>query len=171
MVGPRRFLSVDELLDTPGPSFTVMIDGVEDPYNFGSAVRSLYAAGVDGLVVRPRNWLSAAGIVARASAGASELLPIAVAETASDAAAACSPRGLTIACASRENAVSIYEADLTQPLFLLIGGEQRGITRSFLRQADIRLHVPYARGSAAELGTAAVAAVIGFEVMRQRSHL
>ena len=90
-----------------------MLDGIEDPFNFGAAVRALYAAGCDGLVVRPRNWMSAAGIVARSSAGATELMPTAVAETAADAADLFPERGLTVACATKDRAVSIYQADLT----------------------------------------------------------
>lgn len=55
-----------------------MLDGVEDPFNFGAAIRAVYAAGVDGLVVPPRNWPSAAGVVARSSSGTSELIPFEV---------------------------------------------------------------------------------------------
>lgn len=168
-VGARRFVSCADLLAGTAVPFIAMLDGIEDPFNFGQAVRALYAAGADGLVLRPRNWLSAAGTVARASAGASEWLPTAVAATAEEAAAFFRQQGLTIACASHEEAVSVYEADLTRPLFLLIGGEKRGITRSFLRQADVRLQIPYGRTNFNQsLGTAAATAVISFEIMRQR---
>ncbi|HIP70493.1 MAG TPA: RNA methyltransferase [Anaerolineae bacterium] len=168
-VGPRRFVSLEELLGEGARPFLVMLDGVEDPFNFGQAVRSLYAAGVDGLVLRPRNWLTAAGVVARASAGASELMPLAVAETAEGAAAFYRQRGLTIACTSDKRAKSIYETGLNIPLFLLIGGEKRGITRSFLNQADLKLRIPYGRAAYRQsLGVAASAAILGFEIMRQR---
>jgi 23S rRNA (guanosine2251-2'-O)-methyltransferase len=169
-VGSYQFTPLNSLKnDKPNP-FVAMIDGVEDPFNFGSSVRSLYAAGADGLVLRPRNWLSAAGIVARASAGASELIPTALAETAADAAAFFRTSGLTIACATDEpGSVSLYDADLTCPLFLLIGGEKRGITRSFLDQADLRLRIPYGRSLPHSLGTASATAIIAFEVMRQRT--
>ena len=56
--------------------FYVMLEGIEDPYNFGYALRSLYAAGADGIILTERNWMTAAGIVCRASAGASELIPL-----------------------------------------------------------------------------------------------
>ncbi len=147
-----------------------MLDGIEDPFNFGYAVRVLYAAGADGLVVRPRNWTSAAGVVARASAGASELIPIAVAETALDAATALRTQGLTIACTVHKQSISIYNANLTIPLFLVIGGEKRGITRSFLDKADLLLHIPYGRAFAQSLGAASAAAILGFEIMRQRRY-
>ena len=61
-VGPRRFVALDALVEGVKRPFVVMLDGIEDPFNFGQAVRALYAAGADGLVVRPRNWLTAAGL-------------------------------------------------------------------------------------------------------------
>ena len=168
-VGPRRFLPLEALLTAEENGWIVMLDGVEDPFNFGAAVRSLYAAGASGLVVRPRNWLSAAAVVARASAGATEAIPTAIAETVQDAAAYFKTRGLAVACATdAEPSVSLYAAELSGPLFLLIGGEKRGVTRSFESAADLRLRIPYARPEAYSLGTAAAAAVLGFEIMRQR---
>jgi 23S rRNA (guanosine2251-2'-O)-methyltransferase len=170
-VGERRMVSLDELLaPTPLAPFVVMLDGVEDPYNFGQAVRAFYAAGADGLVVRPRNWMSAAGVVARSSAGASERIRTAVAETAQEAADFFRARGLVIAVADKERAVTLYEADLTAPLFLLIGGEKRGVTRSFADAADLRLRIPYGRDFKPALGTTPAAAAIAFEIMRQRMY-
>ncbi len=167
-VGPRCFNDLHDLTAAVKTPFVVMLDGFEDPFNFGQAVRALYAAGADGIVVRPRNWLSAAGIVARASAGAAELIPIAVADSAQAAADFFRAFGLKIACTTQTNAISIYDADLAIPLFMLVGGERRGITRSFLDQADLRLQIPYNRDFSYSLGAAASAAVLGFEVMRQR---
>jgi len=147
-----------------------MLDGLEDPFNLGQAIRSLFAAGVDGLVVRERSWESAAGTVARASAGASEVMPTATVAGPQQAADACRRHGLRVACAaSRPDAVPLHDADLTQATFLLIGGERRGITRSFVDGADLRLRIPYGRRGAHALGAAAAAAVIAFEALRQRT--
>lgn len=169
-VGPRQFLPLAAFLEEKAAPLIVMLDGIEDPFNFGQAVRTLYAAGVDGLVLRPRNWLSAAAVVTRASAGATEWMPTAVAETAEAAAAFYRQAGLTVACTSQQaDALSIYEADLSAPLFLLLGGEKRGITRSFLAQADLKLEIPYGREQFSHsLGTVAAAAVLSFEIRRQR---
>ncbi len=170
LCGPRRFVPLAQLLPAGGRApFIAMIDGVEDPFNFGQAIRALYAAGVDGLVVRPRNWMSAAGIVGRASAGASERLPTAVAAQAEEAARFFRAHGLQIVTTAHlPRAVPLYDADLTGPLFLLIGGEKRGITRSFLERADLVLQIPYGRRFAGSLGTTAATAVLAFEIMRQR---
>lgn len=167
-VGPRCFTPLKDLFDLEEPPCIVMLDGIEDPFNFGQAVRALYAAGVTGLVVRERNWLSAAGVVTRASAGATELMPTAVVANPEEAAQAAWAQGISVACTARESAVSIYAADLTGPLFVLIGGEKRGVTRSFADQADLRLRIPYQREFGRSLGAAASAAVVAFEMMRQR---
>jgi 23S rRNA (guanosine2251-2'-O)-methyltransferase len=174
-VGERRFLSLEDMippltptLSPPGRGCVVMLDGIEDPFNFGQAVRALYAAGVSGLVVRPRNWMSAAAVVARASAGASELMPTALADDPQTAAAFFKQHDLLIAVTARDRrAISIYDTDLTRPMFLVIGGEKRGVSREFMAQADLLLKVPYRRKFPHSLGTAASAAVIAFEVMRQ----
>ena len=168
-VGERRYAPLESLLPGDAPAFIVMLDGVEDPYNFGGAIRALYAAGAHGLVVTPRSWTSASAIVGRSSAGASERIPMAVAESAAAAADFFRARGLTVAATTdSDNTASLYAADLRQPLFLLVGGERRGITRS-LHSADLRLRIPYGRDFAGSLGTLAAASVLAFEVMRQRS--
>lgn len=168
VAGPRRFVSPADLLTGVDRPFIAMLDGIEDPFNFGAAVRALYAAGAHGLVVRPRNWMSAAGVVARSSAGASELIPTAVAESVYDAATFFRSQGLSIVCTTKEKSTSLYDVDLTVPILLLIGGEKRGITRSFLDQADLRLEIPYGRHFPRSLGTAPAVAILAFEVMRQR---
>jgi 23S rRNA (guanosine2251-2'-O)-methyltransferase len=169
LVGPRRDQRIAGLLAEVGEgSLVVMLDGIEDPFNYGQAVRALYAAGVDGLVVR-RSWDTAAATVARASAGATELLPTARVESADEAANACRMAGMRVACAvADEDADDLSTADLTGGLFLLIGGERRGVTRSFIEGADQRVRIGYGREGAPALGAATSAAIIGFEALRQR---
>jgi 23S rRNA (guanosine2251-2'-O)-methyltransferase len=169
LVGPRRSRTVAQLVAEVGEgSMIVMLDGIEDPFNFGQAVRALYAAGVDGLVIR-RSWETATGTVVRASAGASELLPTATAATVEEAATVTRMAGLRVACAvADEAAMELHGADLTGGLFLLIGGERRGVTRSFVEEADQLIRIGYGRDRAPALGAAAAAAIIGFEALRQR---
>jgi 23S rRNA (guanosine2251-2'-O)-methyltransferase len=167
-VGPRRLVELTDLSLGERP-FVAMLDGVEDPYNFGQAVRSLYAAGADALVVRRRNWMSAAATVARASAGASERMTTAVVDDPAQAVAALRERGLRFACAHRRDATPLANADLTGSLFVVIGGERRGISRTLARDADLRLVIPYGRRFDPALDTTSAAAVIAFEVARQRA--
>jgi len=165
-VGPRRTVALADLLASPAPAL-VMLDGVEDPYNFGQAVRSLYAAGLDGLIVRQRHWLSA-GVAVRASAGATEFMPTASVETPEEAAAEARARGLRVAVADEEG-TPMAQTDLSGPLLLVIGGEKRGVTRSFRRAADVRVRIAYGRPFAYSLGTAGAATALAFEILRQRT--
>lgn len=167
-VGERQYMALDALVADVENPLIVMLDGVEDPFNYGQAIRACYAAGVDGLVTRPRSWQQAAGVVTRASAGASERMPTAVAESAEEASRFFRAYGLRIAVTDMQRAMSIYDADLSGRLFLVIGGEKRGITRAFADKADMRLKIPYGRAFEHALGTTAATATLVFEIMRQR---
>ena len=167
--GERRYQTLSQLLPASGAPFVVMLDGIEDPYNFGFALRALYAAGVDGVALPHRNWTSASAIVGRASAGASERLKIALVDDAAAAADFFRDHDLRIATTGKsQRSLSLYDTDLTQPLFMLIGGEKRGVQRSFQNAADFIIEIPYGRPFDASLGTVSSASVIAFEVMRQR---
>lgn len=146
--------------------FYVLLEGIEDPYNFGYTVRSLYAAGADGVVLPPRNWMGVAGLVARSSAGTSEKLPLFVAEPG-EVIPFFHGLGFRAACAEIRDSVDLYEADLSRPLLLVIGGEKRGISRAVLETADLRVRIGYGTRFRGSLSSAASAAVLAFEVLRQ----
>lgn len=167
-VSARKFTHAEDLVKGKENGFIAMIDGIEDPYNFGFAVRSLYAAGCDGLIVRPRNWMDSTTIVTRSSAGATERIPMAVMETAEEAAEFFQKHGYEVFATSNRDAEDLYDVDLTGKVFLFIGGEKRGITRSFLSHCDRLLRIPYGRDFAQSISAEAAAAVIGFEISRQR---
>jgi len=152
--------------DLPSDGFFVMLDGIEDPYNFGYALRSLYAAGADGIVLPPRSWMSAAGIVCRASAGASERLELYTAPS-EECASIFKAAGYRIVCADIDDSVPLYEADLSRPLLLVVGGERRGISKALREAADAVVRIDYARPFDAALSAASAATVMGFEVYRQ----
>ena len=147
--------------------FYVMLEGIEDPYNFGYCLRSLYAAGVDGILVGERNWFSAAGVVCRASAGASELFEIA----AGDPAALIDvfhEKGYTVIAADKtDDAVPVYDTTVTRPVLLVVGGEKRGITRTVLEKCDKVVSLDYGRRFGAALSAASAASILAFEIYRQ----
>ena len=146
--------------------FYIMLDGIEDPYNFGYALRSVYAAGVDGVILAPRNWMSAAGVVCRSSAGASELLPMCTLPEAKSLEA-FKDRGYKIIFADIDNSKSVYDADLSRPLVLVVGGEKRGISSAVMSLADEVVRLDYARDFPAALSAASAASILAFEVLRQ----
>ena len=156
-------LSADQITEN---GFYFMLEGIEDPYNFGYSLRSLYAAGVDGIILSPRNWMGAAGVVARASAGASELIPMYISE-ASDVVGIFKSKGYKVYCADKPNSVSIYETELKKPLLMIVGGEKRGNSKTVLDSCDEIVHIDYGRNFPAALSAASASTIIAFEIMRQ----
>lgn len=158
----REFSVLSEMLsEAKCGDYFVYLDGVEDPYNFGYSLRTLYAMGASGFIVPERNWMSAAGAVARASAGASELCKIAVAPEDKETAELIRRSGLDIVCSALSaESVSVYEFAPEKPFVLFIGGEKRGISKEFMDNADKVVHIPYARENVRySLPTASVCAV------------
>lgn len=133
-------------------------------------MRSVWAAGCTGLIVRPRNWYEAASLIGRASAGATELVPTAVVASAEEVVDQLQAMRLTVVAADDgDDAEPLFDTDLTGSLCLLVGGEHRGIQKAALRKADRRIYIPYGRPFPLSLGTVAAASAIAFEVVRQRS--
>ncbi len=157
-------LSPDAHLRRDG--FYCMIQGIEDPYNFGYSIRSLYACGCDGIILPARNWMSAAGVVARSSAGASEMLPVYTAE-ATDAAGVFHAMGYKIAAADTRTDNVLGDCALPLPLLLVVGGEKRGISRELLDLTDILVKINYAREFRASLSAASATTMFAYEIMRQ----
>lgn len=75
----REYQNLEDIVQKPD-LFLALIEGVEDPFNFGYILRTLYAAGCDGVIIPPRNWTSAADVVTKSSAGASEYINLFLAE-------------------------------------------------------------------------------------------
>ena len=167
--GERRLPSLSEE-SIVSDGFYVMIEGIEDPYNFGYAIRSLYAAGVDGILLTERNWMSAAGVVCRASAGASELMNIYTSD-ALKAAEIFKNSGYKIVCADLRTSDTLGKTELKLPIFLIVGGEKRGISKELLDRSDIIVKIPYARKFNASLSAASATTIIGYEIMRQNDNI
>lgn len=142
-----------------------MLEGIEDPYNFGNSLRSIYAFGADGIIVGERNWFGVAGTLARSSAGASELLktymadPVCAAKLFKDA-------GYRVICAGIRDSVSLDEADLSKPLFVILGGEKRGISRNVLELADNIVRIDYGIEFNGSLSASSSAAVFAYEILK-----
>lgn len=146
--------------------FYAMIQGIEDPYNFGYAIRSLYACGCDGIILGERNWLSAAGVVCRSSAGASEQIPVFKCDEY-DGAGIFKEKGYSIVCADEKTDNVLGNCPLPLPILLIVGGEKRGISKPILELADIKVKIKYARQFNASLSAASAATMFAYEIARQ----
>ena len=165
LCGQRTFADCSVI---PSAGFWVLPDGIEDPFNLGFTLRSLFAAGVDGVVLPPQNRMCVPGIVAKSSAGTSEMLDIRVCDPES-AVSFYKNAGYRIICAGIRDSQSIYQANLHKPLLLVIGGEKRGISRTILDMADQIVRIDYGRTFNGSLSAASAATVIAFEVLHQNS--
>ncbi len=149
--------------------FYVMIEGIEDPYNFGYALRSLYAFGIDGVILPGRNWMTAAGVVSRASAGASERFPLFTA-TAEKTVEIFKKAGYSIVCADVDTDMSIENTQIPYPVLLIVGGEKRGISRNILNQSDRIVKINYGRDFSAALSAASATTVLAYEIAKQNNN-
>ena len=143
-----------------------MFEGIEDPYNFGYVIRSVYAAGADGIIMGPRNWLSAASTVAKSSAGTSELMDMFICDPV-EAVVYLKSLGFQIICAGIRDSQTIYEAELKKPMLVVIGGEKRGISRAILQEADKIVRIDYGRNFRGSLPSVAATSIISFEILRK----
>ncbi|MBP5231366.1 MAG: RNA methyltransferase [Clostridia bacterium] len=151
---------------TPVSGFYALLEGIEDPYNFGSCIRSLYAFGANGIVVTERDWSNAASVVCRSSAGLSERIPQFRCTGPEEAVALFRKAGFRVVCANIRDSVPLEEADLSFPVLLVIGGEKRGISRAVLDACDLNVRIDYASDFKGSLGTAAAAAILAQSVAK-----
>lgn len=166
-VGEREYISIEELLDIDKP-FLCALDGIEDPYNFGQVLRSFYASGVDGVIIPKRNFFTASAIVARASAGASELLKIAACDDMEVFCNLAKEKGIElVATAAEKNAVDLYSTSFTRPLCVFLGGERRGISKKIMDKCHRTVQISYPRNSNMSLSASSAAAVVAFEIGRR----
>lgn len=165
-----RSVKILTLEDIPQKGIFFLLEGIEDPYNFGYTLRALYAAGADGVVLPERNWMTAAGTVAKASAGCSELIPL-YSGTSDESVKLFKEVGYRVLCANIRDSKLLYDADLEAPVLIVIGGEKRGVSRAVLDLSDQNIRIGYGRDFAGSLPTAEAGAIIAFEAAKANGRI
>jgi 23S rRNA (guanosine2251-2'-O)-methyltransferase len=168
MVSEKPMLSLDALLGAArDPALLVALDGVEDPRNLGAILRSVEAAGADGVLLPDRHSAGLSETVARASAGALEHVKVARIGNLVQALDELKARGIWVVgfdAAGRERWDAV---DLTRPVALVLGGEGRGIRRLVREHCDHLVSIPHF-GHVASLNVSVAAGVALYEAVRQR---
>jgi 23S rRNA (guanosine2251-2'-O)-methyltransferase len=163
-----RHFDVDDLLSRAGEhGLIVVLDGIEDPQNLGAILRTCDAVGAAGVIVPKRRACGLTGAVARASAGAVEYVPCARVANLVREIERLKERGFWVFGADAGAERSIYEADFTGRVALIIGSEGRGISRLLAEKCDALVKIP-TLGHVSSLNASVAAAVIMFEALRQR---
>jgi len=146
----------------------VALDQVQDPRNLGAVCRSAELAGAAGVVVPERRAATITAVACKASAGAVEHLPVAHVRNLADWLAEAKSAGFWIWGADAEAESAPWEADLSGPTILVLGGEGKGLRPRVASACDGLLALPR-RGRIESLNVSAAATALLFEALRQRS--
>jgi 23S rRNA (guanosine2251-2'-O)-methyltransferase len=149
------------------PPLLVILDGVEDPHNLGAVIRTAEGAGAHGLFIPERRAAGLTAVVAKASAGAIDHIPVARVTNVSRLLESLKAARLWIYGVEPSAGKLFTEVDLRGPVGLVFGGEGRGIRPGVLQHCDERIRIPM-KGRLQSLNVSASAAVVLFEAVRQR---
>ncbi len=167
VVSERIFQIEEECMDG-NKTFIAVVEGVEDPFNLGYIMRTLYSAGCTGLVLRARNWGQSEQTILKSSAGACDYMNVVMAEDVAKSVAYFKKKGVFTYAAMRADAIPYTEGNYERPVLIAIGGEMRGLSSSIRNEIDQNIYIPYANDFRMALNAAGATAVLGFEVLRQR---
>jgi len=159
---------LDDLAGLAGPALLVAADSLTDPMNLGNLCRSALAAGAHGIVIPKDRAVGVTPAVAKAAAGALEYLPVYRVTNLADCLGRLKEAGLAVIGADAGAPRTLYETDLTGPLVLVIGSEDKGMRPRVRRQCDLVAAIPMAAPEIGSLNAAAAGAVALFEARRQR---
>lgn len=162
------YASADDVLgETRGGELFGILDSLQDPYNFGAVIRSAEVLGVDALFVATRNQVEVSSLVARASAGAVNRIPIVQAERLCELGSELRQRGLQLVAAVSGGEQGIEEFDFRPPTAIVIGNEGAGISAELLAVCDKTVRIPQS-GRLDSLNAAVSAGILFYEASRQR---
>jgi 23S rRNA (guanosine2251-2'-O)-methyltransferase len=145
----------------------LLLEGIDDSQNFGFTLRSAEAMGIDAVLLKKHLWDFDGAAVSRASSGAFERMPIALLDQVDKTLPRFKNAGLKLFGCIANAKRTIYDADLTAPAILAIGGEKRGLSAAVRNHCDTFIKIPMA----AEIGSLSLshsASVVMAEMMRQR---
>ena len=158
----------DLLAQKPKRSLFAVLDGIQDPHNFGAIIRSAHVLGVDGLFVPARGQVEVTAQVARSSAGAVNHLRIAQVDDLVALAARLRASQVRLIGTSQRATQAIFDCDLLASSAIVIGNEGTGIHPELLAACDELVTIPQF-GAVESLNAAVSAGVLFYEAQRQRA--
>src|SRR2546426_1574334 len=170
-VARAEYVDLDALLSVPAargePALLLALDQVQDPRNLGALLRTAEALGVHGVVIPKHHAVGLTDAAARTAMGALERVPVARATNLVAALETIKESGSWVYGAAVGEGVAPWAADLRVPVCLVLGSEGEGLRPLVARACDAVLAIPMA-GATESLNVAAAAAVLCYEVARQR---
>jgi len=168
---PYQYLATEELLQRTRAEghvpFLLMLDHLQDPYNFGSLLRTASLTGVSGAIIPRDRACGVTPAVFKGSAGALAHVPVAQAVNLAREVDLLKKEGLWIMGADMAGNSAFFEADLKLPMVLILGGEGKGLSRLLKEKCDFLLRIPTGK-AVSSLNAAVAGGIIMYEVFRQR---
>ena len=168
VVGAYGYFSLEDILEKcpDSPALILVLDGIQDPMNLGSLIRSADGAGACGVIVPRERAAPLTPSAIKASAGAVEHMPVSRVVNLARTLDRLKEEGFWIVGTEADCPDNLYEAKLPERLALVIGGEGRGVRRLVKEKCDLLVHIPL-RGRISSLNASIAGALAMFEYVRQ----
>jgi len=168
----KEYVSLDDLLalsaEKNEPPLYVILDGIEDPQNLGSILRTAYASGIHGVIIRERRAAGLTATVAKASAGAMWYMPVASVSSIAGAIEAFKKNNLWVIGIDRSGEAEYTKMDFRSATAIVIGSEGKGLSELVKKRCDFLAHIPM-RGEITSLNASVAAALAMYEAFKQRN--
>lgn len=170
-VDTYEYSSLEEILEYAAmrgeAPLLLILDGIEDPQNLGSIIRTAECAGVHGIIIPRHNASEITSAVARASAGAVEHMHMAMETNLVSCINKLKKQGLWIIAVDMDGKQDYFAGSLPSPTALVVGGEGPGIRRLVKENCDLVVKIPMS-GAISSLNASVAAGLVIYEVLRQR---
>lgn len=173
-IAPYEYADFDAFLaqqkDNEKLSTVLILDGLEDPHNLGSILRTADASGVDGIIIPKRRSVALTQTVAKASTGAIEHVPVMRVTNLANTIETLKDHGYWVVGAEAENSTDYREMDAGMPLAIVIGSEGQGMSRLTKDKCDFYINIPMV-GHVNSLNASVAASLMMYEVYRKRNQI
>ena len=171
IVPPFEYCEIEDILEDAENKnedpFVLILDGIEDPHNLGSIIRTAETAGVHGIIIPKRRAAAVNSTVAKTSAGAVEYMKIARVTNISDAIDKLKRAGLWICGTDISTEKYYYNQDLTGPIGIVIGNEGNGMSEKVRKNCDFLVKIPM-KGKVTSLNASVSTGIVVYEAVKQR---
>lgn len=170
-ISPIAFSDLEEVVENAlskgtAPLF-LLLDQIDDVRNFGAIIRTAECCGVDGIIIPKKGGAPVTADTVKTSAGAIFNIPLIKVDHIKDAIYYMQASGIKVVAATEKTDTLLYNADLTEPVALIMGNEGKGISDSVLKLADEKAKLPML-GSIGSLNVSVACGAFLYEVVRQR---
>jgi 23S rRNA (guanosine2251-2'-O)-methyltransferase len=165
----RQYNELDDVIAAKRGKYSllVVLDGIEDPHNLGAILRTADAAGADGVVIPERRAVGVTATVTKASAGASEHLPIAKVTNIARTVEELKEKNIWMVALEERRTQNYDSLDYNMDCAVVLGGEGKGVHDLVARKCDFMVSIPML-GKMSSLNVSVAAGVMLYEIVRQR---